>query len=275
MTDLRQLMHDTVDHRSADHVRLAVRARHGGATLRRRHRIATAGGSLAVLGVLLAVTAGGRTLLDRGPNLREGAQAAAIGHARLTPTLARLEHRFHGGGPHTPGVRGPQHGRTPHPKAGRELAKAVEVVFDHDMQGSVLGSTSAVRGYRYSAGMHAPTEFMAILTMTWRSGAPAGRMLAYWIPENGYAGAGGVAATRQQLQGCDADHPHCQTSTLPDGSLLRTTSYAHMNVAERDLGGTVEVLVAYEPHPTRGRVTGSTLSTAQLTEALSHLTPLT
>jgi hypothetical protein len=48
-----------------------------------------------------------------------------------------------------------------------------------------------------------------------------------------------------------------------------------MNVAERDVDGTVEVLVAYAPRPTGGHVTGSTLSTEQLTEALSLLTPLT
>ena len=52
MTDLRQLMHQTVEHEHADMVRLAARARRHGAALRRRRRLAVAGKSLAVIAVL-------------------------------------------------------------------------------------------------------------------------------------------------------------------------------------------------------------------------------
>jgi hypothetical protein len=61
MTNLRELMHRTVEHDHADMVQLAARARSRGTSLRRRRRLAVAGSSLAVVAVLMGgvVTAGG------------------------------------------------------------------------------------------------------------------------------------------------------------------------------------------------------------------------
>ena len=58
MTDLRDLMHQTVEREHADMVRLASRARRQGTTMRRRRRLAAVGTSLGVLAVLAVGAAG-------------------------------------------------------------------------------------------------------------------------------------------------------------------------------------------------------------------------
>jgi hypothetical protein len=229
------------------------------------------------------VTAGGRTLLDQRPGVPEGSQAVAIGHARLAPSLARLEHRFRGGGPHAPGGSGSDHSTTPYPKAGRELRHVVEFVLEGTTHTS-FRSTSVVSSFRVAPKPHVPAAVMASVAIRSDTGANAGQVTAAWWAEESYGGAGGVAATRQSLQRCDPGMEHCRTSTLPDGSLLRTTSHHvhlstgvwELNLAEHDVDGVVEVLVAYAPRDAHGRIIGppAPLSVAQLTEAVSHLTPL-
>ena len=63
MTDLRDHMHDTVDHQHTDLVALTSRARQQGTTLRRRHRFAVAGSALAVVAVLGAGAVAAAVLL--------------------------------------------------------------------------------------------------------------------------------------------------------------------------------------------------------------------
>ena len=61
MTNLRDLMHQTVEREHADMVRLASRARRQGTTMRRRRRLVAAGTSVGVVLVLAVGAAGAGT----------------------------------------------------------------------------------------------------------------------------------------------------------------------------------------------------------------------
>ena len=164
---------------------------------------------------------------------------------------------------------------TPFAKAGSELAKAVTDV--------VPGTTTDVSGARVTSSNN-PKSVEARLTLAPADGSAGGPVTAAFVPEASYGGSHGKAETRAWLKTCRGTAPDCQTSTLPDGSLVRVSSTHQevsggtweMNVVERDIHGVVEVVVAYGPRDADGTVTAphASLTTDQLVDVASRLAPL-
>ena len=204
MTDLRDHMHDSVDHQQADLAALTTHARRQGTTLRRRHRFAVAGSALAVVAVLGAgaVVASGLLpdasvvpqevpVADQGVQLRELRDVTA-------------------------------------PATGRSTAAALYAAVTEVVPGT--GSAFAGQGpSAYSADTYGELAFAP------GDGSGAGQV-GINIQDKSII-AEQIAGQRLVcLEWMEA----CRVSTLPDGSLLRT--YAEHTAAVS--GGTGERLVA-------------------------------
>jgi hypothetical protein len=273
MTELRELMHQAIDHHSADMTGLAARARLRGTTLHRRERLTTPAVSLALLAVFVVGPAGERALLDRRPATDV---AAAIGTNSTAPTAATLLESLRSGARWRYRHDGPRSHQTPLTRAiGQSLAHAVTSVGG--------GTTSAVQTHQYDATPTIPANIEAMVQLRSPGGTPWGRVSVTFWPEASYGGTGSAAKTRAWLQECGG-LPDCRTSTLPDGSLVRVSS-AHqqlsdgtweVNSVERDVDGVVEVVAAYAPRAADGRVTAphASLTAAQLVSVASGLAPL-
>lgn len=262
MTELRQLMHQAVDHHYADHVGLVVRARRGGSTLRRHRLVVCAASSVAVVALLVCGTAGVRGLLHAGAVAQGGAAAVLPGHhhaavTRLASLMAmpgaRLW-RLHR-------ARKADATSTAYPRAAHVLAAAVAQVTH--------GAITGVRGYRERH------RVVAGLTLASGTATAGAAVTAVWIPA-------ASAVVRAWRRDCLRHPSSCHR--LVDGSLVRTRSHVldsqgattRMNVVERSVHGELEVLVAASPpdpgsrHLRRQPV----LSTVQLLAMSSRLAPL-
>ena len=205
MTDLRDHMHDTVDHEHTDLAALTSHARVRGAKLRRRHRLAAAGSALAVVAVLGA-----------------GAMAASglLPDASVVPQDVPVADH---------GVKPKPAHRAPAPAAtGRSTVAALYAAVTDVVPGT--GSKFAGQ-----ASTEHSADIYGELAFTPADGSGAG-LVGINIQDK--------SIIAEQIAGerlvCLAWMEACQASTLPDGSLLRT--YAEHSAAVN--GGTGERLVA-------------------------------
>ena len=252
MTELRELMHLAIDHHHADMTGLAARARRRGTDLHRRERLTTAVASLAVLGVFVVGTAGGRAFFD---HRRASDGSASIGTSATAPTAAAVlaPLRRGAGSSHRDGELRVH--RTPLTRAiGQSTAQAVASV------GGV--STSAVQSYLAEATPTTPANIEVSLRLTSPAGASVGRVSASFWAEATYGGSAAQTQTRAWLRTCGT-FADCRTFTLSDGSLVRAAGTHQQlsgqtyrtNVVERDVDGVVQVVVAYAPRGVDGTVT--------------------
>jgi len=283
MTDLRQLMHQTVEHDHADMVRLAVRARAHGATLRRRHRLAVAVGSVAVLAVLVgALATAGWLLPGAGPAAdgvayadQPGDTTAVISPAPNDPLGVTPSSEQAGSGEACSQRRGDLV-FTPVPEAGRGLKSAVASVAE--------GAVSDVSGTRSSATCHAAEFVSAVLSFAPAGGSPPGQVSVHYDPVSSKVwGVDGETYAST----CFADMEECRIEPLPDGTTVRT--YAkHLDIeggsweiliADRVVDGYVVSVQAQGPRANDkvGTVLApdAVLSTEQLVDVVSQLAPIT
>jgi hypothetical protein len=235
MTDLRQLMHETVAHDHADMVRLAVRARKHGTTLRRRRRLAVAGGLLAVLTILGGAFASAGLLLPGAGQAGEGTAYAARGRGTSHVIVPAPDGPLSGtpsSEPASPGEACTQRRAdlvfTPVPEAGEALKAAVASVAE--------GTTSNVSASRKSATCHASAAVTAVLDFAPAGGSPAGQVSVHYDPVS--SKVWGVDGEEYVSQ-CYSEMEDCQIQTLPDGTTVRTYA-TRMELA----GGTWEILIA-------------------------------
>ena len=211
MTDLRDHMHDSVDHQHTDLAGLTSRARRQGTTLRRRRRFAVAGSALAVVAVLGAGAVAASGLLRDASVVSPDAAVADQGRDVQKPQKSKPAHR------------------APTTKAtGRATAAALYAAVTEVVAGT--GSAFAGQG-PFESSPDSYGEFA-------------------FAPDDG-SGAGEVGVNVQdksiiadQIAGqrlvCLDWMEACRVSTLPDGSLLRTYAEHSASVS----GGTGERLVA-------------------------------
>jgi hypothetical protein len=209
MTDLRDHMHDTVDHQHTDLAALTGHARRQGTKLRRRHRLAVAGGALAVCAVLGAGAVAGSGLLPRASVAPQDVPVADHG------VKPRPAHR-------APAERA----------TGRSTVAALYAAVTEVVPGT--GSKFAGQSpSEHSADTYGELAFSPA------DGSGAG-LVGVNIQDKSIIAdqiAGQIAGERLVCLGW---MEACRTSTLPDGSLLRT--YAEHSAAVN--GGTGERLVA-------------------------------
>ena len=204
MTDLRQLMHQTVEHERADMVQLATRARRRGTTMRRHRRLATTVGSLAavaVVGVGFAA-AGGAPL--GGDDAREATVAADQG-ATIAPKVEAPSDWQPA--PDCSDLRADLT-YTPVPEAGRVLKAAVASVAQ--------GTISEVSGTRSSATCHHPEMVSGSLVFAPADGSADVQVsVSFMRPTSAEA----------PVSSCDGNiGDNCEVTTLADGTTLRTYS---------------------------------------------------
>jgi hypothetical protein len=208
MTDLRDHMHDTVDHQHTDLAALTGQARLQGTKLRRRHRLAVAGSALAVVAVL---------------------GAGAVASSGLLP----------GASVEPQDVPVADHGVKPKPKPAHRAPTTGAATGRSTVAALYAAVTDVVPGTGSKFAGQGPSEF----------GGDTYGELAF-APADG-SGAGQIGVNLQDKSiiaeqiadgrlVCLGWMEACQTSTLPDGSLLRT--YAEHSAAVG--GGTGERLVA-------------------------------
>ena len=221
MTNLRDLMHQTVEREHADMVRLASRARRQGTTMRRRRRLAAAGTSVGVVLVLAVGAAGAGTLFPGGAGSPDTTEFAGPAASSGTP-----------GVPATAGgdASGEQHPDRPVglasavvPGAGRglpfpEAGDALQAAVSEALPGGVI---SDVHGRRILADEHNPEAVAADLSLAPTAGAPAGGVSVFFLT----GGFGGGISAEEYVNWCPDDVDFCQVSTLPDGTVVKTFSH--------------------------------------------------
>ena len=210
MTDLRDHMHDTVDHQHTDLAVLTTRARREGTRLRRRRRIAVAGSALAAVAVLGAGAVAASGLLPDAtvvspdvPVADQGGKPPKSQPARRAPTTTAT---------------------------GRSTVAALYAAVTDVVPGT--GSKFAGQG---------PDEHFADtygeLAFAPADGSGAGE-IGVNLQGKSILAVEGLSAEEGFV--CVGWMETCRVSTLPDGSLLRT--YAEHTAAVS--GGTGERLVA-------------------------------
>jgi hypothetical protein len=208
MTDLRDHMHDTVDHQHADLAALTSRARTRGTTLRRRRRIAVTGSAVAVVAVLGAGVWAASGLL---PGASVAPQDVPVADHGVQPK---------------PAHRAP----TTTTATGRSTVAALYAAV-----------TDVVPGTGSKFAGQSPSEFSVDtygeLAFAPADGSGAGE-IGVNVQDKSILTDGGVTADEGFV--CLAWMEACHVSTLADGSLLRT--YAEHSAAAG--GGTGERLVA-------------------------------
>ena len=206
MTDLRELMHQTVEHEHADMVRLAARARRQGTTLRRRRRLAVVGSSLAVLAVLGAGVAAVGVLLpgagDGGGTTAFADQGSAtdpvIVPAPLGPVAAT---DVASNAPDGPASRDDIE-----TDLGLEAGEALEAAVRSVAPGGTISEVSGdlIDGRASSLWVGAGLRFAPA------DGSPAGLVAVY------FRDLAGSAHTAEHFTQCHDDLEDCQVTTLPD-----------------------------------------------------------
>ena len=207
MTDLRDHMHDTVDHEHTDLAALTGHARLQGAKLRRRHRLATAGSALAVVAVLGAGAVAASGLL---PDASVVPQDVPVADHGVKPK--------------------PAHRAPAPPATGRSTVAALYAAVADVVPGT--GSKFAGQGTSEFSG-----DTYGELAFAPADGSGAGR-IGLNLQDKSILADGGRSAEQGFV--CLDWMEACRVSTLADGSLLRT--YAEHSAAVG--GGTGERLVA-------------------------------
>ena len=206
MTDLRDHMHDTVDHRHTDLAALAGRARLQGTKLRLRHRLAVAGSTLAVVAVLGAGAVAATGLL---PDASVQPQDVPVADHGVKPR---------------PAHRAP----TTTTATGRSTVAALYAAVTDVVPGT--GSKFAGQGPNELSG-----DSYGELAFAPADGSGAGEIGLNLQDKSIIADQ--IAGQRLVCLGW---MEACRASTLPDGSLLRTYAEHSASVS----GGTGERLVA-------------------------------
>ena len=203
MTDLRELMRQSVEHDHADMVRLAARARSRDTTLRRRRRLAAAGSSVAVVAVVVAGLASAGSFFPRDSGVSVETPVAGQGGAGIPDPLGQII-----------SSQGRGYEQVAYPAAGEALEAAVAAALPD-------GVISDVDGRRILAEEHIPETVSADLSLAPTAGAPAGSVSVYFLTPPVF-GAG--ISSEEYVSWCPEEALECEVSTLADGSLVRTST---------------------------------------------------
>jgi hypothetical protein len=268
MTGLQQLMHDALDQHPTDVVQLAARARTRGTTLRRRHRLATVGSSLAAVVLVIGAATGGSALFGHGSQVAGSHVVAGAGNGQsLTRVNAVLGAVARANG-----------SKVQVDWSESSVPSATQAASDlkHAVSALPIGGGPTVRGLRAAATTGHPAMVGADLSL----GSvlrPVGRVL---MTTESAAGYGRLARMKSHIEHCGASLAHCRVFRLLNGARVRTYTLsagsvggtAEINVAEQLRGGVVTSLVSYGPrvHPPSA-VSPGALSTSQLVDVLSKL----